>query len=39
MHSKTVERPFSLALRLTFFYQPVHDTGFYRLHLVYAAFG
>ena len=27
MHSKPSRRPFSLALRLTF-YQPVHDTGF-----------
>lgn len=27
MHSKPSGRPFSLALRLTF-YQPVHDTGF-----------
>lgn len=31
MHSKPSRRPFSLALRLTF-YQPVHDTGFYRIH-------
>ena len=31
MHSKPSRRPFSLALRLTF-YQPVHNTGVYRLH-------